>query len=86
MANKESDLLLIMDKFAEASHLFSLTISLGKTEVLLQPATGSNAILLSISIEGITLITVEEFECLGSVISSNGSIDKDISAKICKGN
>ena len=31
MAHKESDLQLIVDKFAEASHLFGLTISLGKT-------------------------------------------------------
>ena len=40
MAHKESDLQLIVDKFVEASLLFGLTISLGKTEVLLQPSPG----------------------------------------------
>lgn len=37
-AHSESDLQLILECFSRASKLFSLTISLGKTEVLLQPA------------------------------------------------
>ncbi|PFX14178.1 Kexin [Stylophora pistillata] len=37
MAHTESTLQLTVDKFAEASRLFGLTISLGKTEVLFQP-------------------------------------------------
>ena len=61
MAHKESDLQLIVDKFAEPSCLFGLTIGLGITEVLLQPAPGSTALSPLISIEGTTLKTVEEF-------------------------
>ncbi|KAL8562659.1 hypothetical protein ACOMHN_011230 [Nucella lapillus] len=38
MAHTESALQLIVNKFAEASRLFCLTISLGKTEVLFQPS------------------------------------------------
>ncbi|KAK4323900.1 hypothetical protein Pmani_005428 [Petrolisthes manimaculis] len=41
MAHTEADLQLIVNKFAEASRLFGLTISLGKTEVLYQPSPAS---------------------------------------------
>ena len=64
---------------------FDLTISVGKTEVLLQPTPGSAAVSPSISIEGTTLKTVD-FKYLGSIICSDGSLDKDISARICKAN
>ena len=70
LAHKESDLQLIMDKFAEASHLFNTTISLGKTEILLQPTPGSTALSPSISTEGTILKTVQEFKYFGSIISS----------------
>ena len=39
----ESDLQIIASKFAEASSLFGLTVSLGKTEVLFQPAPAAVA-------------------------------------------
>ena len=41
MAHTEVDLQLTVSKFAEASQLFGLTISLGKTEVLYQPSPAS---------------------------------------------
>ena len=63
-AHKESDLQLIMDKFAEASGLFGLTINLGDTEVLLQPASGLTALSPSISIEGTTLKRVKSSSTL----------------------
>ena len=44
MANKQSDRQLIASKFPEASRLFGLTFSLGKTEVLFQPASGYTAL------------------------------------------
>ncbi|XP_062841273.1 uncharacterized protein LOC134300780 [Trichomycterus rosablanca] len=87
MAHTESALQLIVNKFAEASHLFGLTISLGKTEVLFQPSPSSTDLTAcrpSISIKGTELKTVEEFRYLGSVISSDGSLDKEINARICK--
>ena len=77
---------LIMDKFVEASCLFGLTISLGKTEVFLQPAPGTTALSPSISIEGTKLKTVEEFKYIESIISSKGLLDKEITARICKAN
>ncbi|PFX12093.1 RNA-directed DNA polymerase from mobile element jockey [Stylophora pistillata] len=84
MAHSESTLQLTVDKFAEASRLFGLTISLGKTEVLLQPSPLATDHRPSISIEGTELRTVEEFKYLGSVISSDSSLDKEINAMICK--
>ena len=85
MAHTEADLQMIVDKFAEASRLFGLTISLGKTEVLFQPAPASNsATPPSITINGTLLKTVQDFKYLGSVISNDGSIDKEINARLCK--
>ncbi|XP_024052555.2 uncharacterized protein LOC112104472, partial [Terrapene carolina triunguis] len=82
MAHTENDLQHIVNKFAEASQLFGLTISLGKTEVLHQSAPGSNASVPSISIDGTQLKVVENFKYLGSVISSDGSLDNEINARI----
>ena len=81
MAHTEPDLQFV-NKFAEASRLFGLTISLGKTEVLLQRAPVSNALPPSITIDGTELKTVEDFKYLGSAISCDGTIDKEISARI----
>ena len=83
VAHRESDLQIIVNKFAEASRLFGLIISLGKTEVLFQPAPASVAHQPAISIDGIQLKTVDDFKYL-CVISSDGSLDKEISARICK--
>ena len=61
MAHRESDLQIIFNKFAEASRLPGLTISLGKTEVLLQPAPAAVAHRPTISIDGTQLKTVNDF-------------------------
>ncbi|XP_076060523.1 uncharacterized protein LOC143036733 [Oratosquilla oratoria] len=84
MAHKESDLQLIVDKFAEDARLFGLTISLGKTKVLLQPATASTSQPPYLSIEETQLKNAKELKYLGSSISSDGSLDKEISTRICK--
>ena len=84
VAHRESDLQAIVNKFAEASRLFGLTISRGKTEVLFQPAPAAVAHRPTISIDGTQLKTADDFKYLGSVISINGSLDKEISARICK--
>ena len=84
MAHTESDLQLVVNKFAEASRLFGLTISLSKTEVLLQPAPRSATRSPSIFIGGSKLNAVNDFKYLGSIISSNGTLDKEINARISK--
>ncbi len=51
ITNKESDHQHIVNMFVEASSLFGLTVSLGKTEVMLQPTPTSTALPPSIAIE-----------------------------------
>ena len=84
MAHPESDLQHVLSKFAEASQLFGLTISLGKTEVLYQLPPGTTAHSPTISIDGTELKVVENFKYLGSTISSDGCLDKEIIARISK--
>ena len=77
MAHTEVDLQLIVSKFAEASQLFGLTISLGKTGVLYQPSPASTVHdPPTILIGNTALKTVEHFKYLGSVISSDCSLDR----------
>ena len=63
MSHRESDL-QIVNKFAEASRRFGLIISLGKTEVLVQPAPAAVARRPTISIDGTQLKMVDDFRYL----------------------
>lgn len=84
MEQMESVLQITVNKFAEVSHPFSLTIRFRKKEVLFQynpPTTDCNR---SINIEGTELKNVEEFKYLGSIISNNGSLNKEINTRTCK--
>ena len=80
MAHRESDLQTIVNKFAEASCLFGLSISLGKTEVLFQSAPPAFAHRPTISVNGTQLKPDDDF----SVNSSDRSLDKEISTRISK--
>jgi hypothetical protein len=84
MAHQENHLQTIVDKFSEAAKLFGLTISLGKTEVLLQPAPNTTPPQPCITIDGTQLKNVDTFKYLGSTISSDGTLDKEIAARIQK--
>ena len=84
MAHNSNDLQHVVDRFAEASNLFGLTISLGKTEVLFQPHPTSQAPEPAIEIDGTPLKCVDEFKYLGSTISKDGALDKEINSRICK--
>ena len=84
MAHTESDLQTITERFSEAARLFGLTISISKTEALHQPAPGSTAASPTITIDGSELKTVDQFKYLGSIISADGSLDREIAARISK--
>lgn len=60
-AHSQQDLQVITDHFADACKLFGLTISLGKTEVMYQPAPGKSYIPPVLTIEGYTLKAVSNF-------------------------
>ncbi|XP_071482749.1 NADH dehydrogenase [ubiquinone] 1 alpha subcomplex subunit 9, mitochondrial-like, partial [Diadema antillarum] len=72
MAHKENHLQMIVNRFSEASKTFGLTISLGKTEVRLQPAPNRAPCQPSITVNGTQLNDVKNFKYLGSTLSSDG--------------
>jgi exonuclease III len=74
----------LCDRFATAARRFGLTISIKKTEVLYQPASGNAYVPPSVKIEGKQLNAVDNFKYLGSTISNCASIDSEITARIAK--
>ena len=84
VAHTEEDLQVIMDRFATACSSYGLTISLKKTEVMLQPPPGHNYIPPSITISGTKLNAVDQFTYLGSTLSRSANIDAEVSRRISK--
>ena len=74
----------LCDSFAAASRRFGLTISIKKTETLYQPALGNMHVPPVITIDDKPLNAVENFKYLGSIVSSNASMDAEITARIAK--
>lgn len=72
------------DHSSEASKLFGLIVSLSKTEVLNQPAPNTSHSKPTIIIDGTQLVNVERFNYLGSTLSQDGSLDREIEAQISK--
>ena len=66
MAHAESDLQLMLDRFSHASKLFGLTVSLGKTEVLYQPAPNTQPSAPTIVIDDTTLANVDHSSTWGA--------------------
>ena len=81
MAQSEHELQTIESRFAKAPHLFCLTISLNKTEVMHQPAPRSTA---TPSIDSIQLKSVNHFKYLGIVISLDSTLNSEMRASIIK--
>ena len=69
-----------MDSFSKAFKEFALTISIKKTEVMAQ----DTEISPSIYIDGSNLSVTDNFKYLGSIISSNLSLNVEINARIGK--
>ncbi|KAK2562750.1 hypothetical protein P5673_014468 [Acropora cervicornis] len=84
LAHTEVALQNLVDHFSEASKAFGLTISLKKTEVLFQPAPLQNYTPPHITIDGTTPNSVEHFTYLGSVMSNDATIDKDLDNRLSK--
>ena len=72
----------MLNRFSDASKQFSLTISLGKTEVLLQRAPNSVVPQPAISINDVELKVVDSFKYLGSMITNDVSLGKEIASRI----
>ena len=83
-AHSESALQDLADRLAEAATKFGLTISLPKTEVLLQPAPDTSVPSPQIYIHGTKLKVVDEFTYLGSCLSNTCNLDSEISKRLAK--
>ena len=83
-ARSEEAMQRSMDKLSAACEAFGLTISIKKTEVLHQPAPKTNPEKPTITVKGQCLQTVESFTYLGSTLSSNVVIDKEVESRIAK--
>ena len=84
MAHKPGDLQAVLNSFSDASKQFGLPISLGKNEVLFQHAPNSVTPQPAISINDVELKVVDSLKYLGSMISNDGSLDKEIASRISK--
>jgi hypothetical protein len=86
-AHSESALQRIMTRLACACGAFGLTISLSKTEVMVQrPATPTALVPAHprIVVNGTVLKEVDQFTYLGGVLSSDGLLDTEIRARCQK--
>ncbi|XP_038069811.1 uncharacterized protein LOC119739049 [Patiria miniata] len=83
-AHSLEDIQHITDRVAVASQRFGLTISLKKTEVLLQPKPGALYVQPSVTVDGSPLKAVDSFCYLGSVVFQNAMINDEVNARIAK--
>ena len=84
VAHSEGALQELADRLSAAATKFGLTISLSKTEVMLQPAPNSNISDPAICINGTQLKTVSEFTYLGSCISNTAELESEINSRLAK--
>jgi len=83
-AHTHADAQHLFNRFRDAAIRFGLTISLKKTEVLLQPVDHLTSTPLVVMAGEIALPVVQRFCYLGSTLSSDANIDEDISSRITK--
>ena len=83
LAHTEEALRYIVNHFSDAAKNFGLTISLNKT-VLYQTPPREAYSFPHISIDGTNLNAVEHFTYLGSVISSDATVSKDLDNRLSK--
>ena len=86
LAHMEEALQHIVNHFSDGAKNFGLTISLKKTEVLYQTPQQEAYSPPHISIDGTNLNAVEHFTYLGSVISSDATVSKDLDNCLSKAN
>ena len=84
LAHTEEALQHIVNRLSDEAKNFGLTISLKKTEVLYQPPLREAYSPPQISIAGTNLNAVEHFTCLGSVISNDLTVSKDLDNRLSK--
>ena len=71
----------LVDKLSHACKEFGLTISLRKTNILVQ---GAESLPVVITIDNMELEIVDTFTYLGSTVFSSTSLDAEISSRVAK--
>ena len=84
IAHTEDELQSILNDFARAASRYGLTISIIKTEVMLQLKVGSSPRDPVIKIGDKRLKAVQKFCYLGGFLSENACIDDEITSRISK--
>ncbi|XP_066285623.1 uncharacterized protein [Branchiostoma lanceolatum] len=84
LAHTEEALQTVVNYFAEACKAFGLTISLKKTEAMYQKPPRGTYTPPQISIDGQSLNAVDHFTYLGSVISNDATVTKDMDSRLGK--
>ena len=79
-AHTEDELQSILNDFPRAASRYGLTISITKTEVMLQPKPGSSSHDPVIKISDKQLKAVQKFYYLGGFLSQNACIDDEITS------
>jgi hypothetical protein len=74
----------LSDRFAGSARRFGLTVSLKKTEVMLQPSDRKSCSSRVIKAGDTVLKAVDRFCYLGRVLSSEANIDNDVNARLPK--
>jgi len=85
VADTEDTAQQLFVQFAKASSRFGLTVSLKKTELLLQSFDKQKYSAPVIQAGGTVLKSVDRFSYLGSLLSNAVSIDDEASARLAKG-
>ena len=80
----EEDAERLVDCFARSAVRFGLTISIKTTGALLQPKLGTIPTVPAVKVGQNRLKAVDEFRYLGGTVSSNCSVDADITSRIAK--
>lgn len=83
-AHSQQDIQLICDSFAHSAARYGLTINLQKTEVMYQPAPGKQYQEPKVLIGGALIKPVTDFCYLGSTLSNDVQLDKEIANRISK--
>ena len=85
-AHTDNPLQRVTSSFAEAAQLFSIEVSLKKTEVLHQPAPKETYCPPHLTIGETELKAVQQFTYLRCTISSDIKIDKEVDNRLTKAN
>ena len=78
VSHSEEELQSMMEKFSNACRAFGLTISIKKTKVMVQGTEDSPEIL----VDGTALDVEDDFTYLGSVMSNDLSLEKELNRRI----